>query len=761
MAPLDAKFQVPEPQEFLRYSRPAPKPEADQSGAILAKGLGEAAADTITGIDKTVEAVGVRKTREEGEAARKREEDRLTAQEAALGIGQSPDENSELRATQFQATETDGSQSLIQKDERLPDEIRYGAKTIGSLKERFNNGKIDQTDYKSEVDRIAKDLHSQFPFHRDAISRELERVTGVAGADAAIQSRVQRINQIMTQLNEQKNKIDSKTLEGLKDIDNPDLRNSILRDHFGKNPGDPGYMDELNALHHVLNAQSRDINQRRIETDLTIDEKQNTVDKIKVGKRVNEAIANTVEDWQHNLVLKNGVKDWDGLMDKVRDIQANPDSVAGQQLANDIASSLTQLKTNLYKNTRVGAKILGPDLDKNLESAGAYFDRLAKDAVGGDVSKLGNIVSSAGNAVAAIQQNAKLGWLREPQFGPALAAYEALNSLSPEVAKTYLETFQNVVKNAGQTIGNHFQETMTKGMSVPPGGAPGAKPMNMNERIQQAHDMGASPQTLQGYINWLDNIKTMPRDKAINTAYMYYGPENIGMLSKWARDAYNWRTGQTAEGQGTILSKMGNKEILDKIWSLNDPKLKSNVQSFLEDAVSNRVFPSLMKDLEGTTKFGLAYDNKTQEFVIRNPKEQAASGMGFPAGTSNYAQATQTIKQLNNIAGVVRNLASHLGKDPNAYMTELITAGNPNVGKELPGTPAQTESAAVRALGNQVLAKKMKEKPGEESNPDSNESKLNRAKEDVEDIVKKYPAHMQDQIRKDLLEHAKQSRGIQ
>jgi len=102
----------------------------------------------------------------------------------------------------------------------------------------------------------------------------------------------------VSKLNEQRGKIDSHILSGLKDVADPELRDSIVNNHFGKQPGDPGYVDEFTSLHHVLNAQSRDIDQKRRETDLTIDEKQNTVDKIKVGRNVNSTISDTVENWK-------------------------------------------------------------------------------------------------------------------------------------------------------------------------------------------------------------------------------------------------------------------------------------------------------------------------------------------------------------------------------------------------------------------------------------------------------------------------------
>jgi len=702
--------------EYLRYSKEIKQPEGSKAGYLLSKGLGDAAEEGIKGIDKVGESYTAQKSLEEFTALEdKHKADIRPTWEYYKGLDQgvsaqdNPNENSDIPGlTSFQSTSTDGSGSLIQKNQDLPPQITNGTKTAQALTERFGNGKLSQTQYDMEIDSLAKNLNSRFPLWQKEVGQSLSKATGRPNANQTVSDMIGDINRIQSQLNAKTNKMDSQIMGGTKDISDPQLRASIIDRHFGKSPGDPGYMDGPTAWKHVLDAQSRDIDQKRIQTEHSILESGDKVDKIKTGRDVNSAIAGIVENWQQRLTVSAGANTWDEYQDKVRTAMTSNDPIEGQKLANGMAASLSQLKAELYKGTRFGARI-DPDLNKKIEDASGYFDKLAKDAVGGDITKLGSIVHSAGNTVAAMKSNADLGWYKIPVFGEAKLKYDALMNSSPELAKTYLDTFQSVVKNAGPIIGNHFADTMQSGMSVPQNGT--TKPPNMNERINQAHNMGASPQTLQGYINWLDNIKTMPKSQAINTAYMYYGPENIGMVGKWAKDAYNSRTGQTAEGQGTILSKMGDKGVLDKIWSLGDPKLNNHVQSFLEDAVSNRVFPSLMQDLEGTTKFGLAYDNKTQQFMIRNPQQQMKEQgpLSFAHGTSNYAQATQTVKQLNNVSQVVRNLATHLGKDPNAYMVELITANNPNVGKEMQGTPAETENAAVRALSNQVLAKKMKE----------------------------------------------------
>lgn len=711
MATLAPNVPTQGDPEYLRYSKPISSVEGNKAGYYLAKGLGDTLEQGVSSTEKIVGDYVSNKTYEQLNSAAEREGQRLDVAEAnLLGTNANTDVQPRFAET------VDSKGSLVpDNSQETPPPVQNGIKTIASLKERYTNGKISETDYLADRAKILKDLNAQYPGFRKYITDGAARATGEGSADALIRARISDYNSIMSKLNENKNRVDTEYFNALKQI--PDDQTRAIANHrrFGLQPGQPGYMDDEEARYNAATWEAHNLNRQKYERELSISEKEGNADKRTAQQQVNQTIAETISGWRHNLQVRNGVGSWDQLMDKVRVAQANPDSMEGQQIANDVASSINQLKVELQKNTAYGRKILGGDLDKSLQEASSFFDTMAKEAVGGDISKLGNIVSSAGNAVAAMEQNAKLGWVKIPGFGDALLKYNALGSLAPEVQKTYLDTFQSVVKNAGKTIGDHFQDTMTKGMAVSPEDKKN-RPININQRIDEAHAMGATPPTIKNYIDFVSNIKDMPKDKARNLAYMYYGTENLGMLGKWAKDDYDPRTGTLSEGKNAILQKMGDKQTLDKIWSIGDPKLNNQVQSFLENGFAKHVFPSLMNDLEGTAKFGLAYDDKANEFVIRRPQEQMRDygPLSFAQGRSNYAQATQTVKQLNYAIGVVRNLAEHLGKDPNAYLVELIASGNPNVGQVLntESTPQQTESAVVRALSNQVLAKKMKKESG-------------------------------------------------
>jgi len=100
---------------------------------------------------------------------------------------------------------------------KVPPGITRGLGRIDSLSSIRQSGKMSETQYKGEVDKIASDIRSQYPsIYRRFIDRHIAEVTGIPHtANAYVQSMIGDINDAVAHRDAEHNKIDSKILSNL------------------------------------------------------------------------------------------------------------------------------------------------------------------------------------------------------------------------------------------------------------------------------------------------------------------------------------------------------------------------------------------------------------------------------------------------------------------------------------------------------------------------------------------------------------------
>lgn len=695
--------QIPErgDPEYLRYSKPIPQPEGDKSGYYLMKGLGDAVEEGVKGLDKTVGHYAENVAYEEGQKAEEAKKAELFPVWQSLTGGAANSGILPPKAMSFLG-DTDAGGSLIQKNTDLPPEIRYGTKMAQSLNEKFVNGKLSQTQYDMEVDALAKDLNSRFPAYHQNIAQGLSRATGRANANQTASDMINDINRITGQLNQEKNKIDSHVLPIIKDMD-PQSAAEVNYRRFTLKPGQPGYMDDKEVLDRSYKAQAPDVAIQRSRAQFELYEANNKLTKEQAQQNLNESIASIADKHMHAIEATSG-KSFDESVAAAQRLRDNPNDQEGLAVVNSMRRIVEGMEADMRKSTVPFSRKLGGDVNKTINEQMAYVKGLVNDM--GDPQKAGNAVSAAKSWVDALTRDAQMGFAKS-DIGRQAVMYDAMNKVSPAAAKLFEPEFMKVTKDAGPKIGKVFSDWAKQGIAIKPGD-PTNKQQTVEQGIEEARKLGANPKTLQGYINFIGNIGNLDNDQARNLAYAYFSPENLGLVSKWAREGFDPRS----EGQSTVLNKLGSKVVSDKIYSIGDNKLTQYYKDFMENAFAHTVFPSMLSDTrEMSVAAGdkLRYDTDTAHFNL-DPRGQGS--------TSTFVR--NTITRLNASIDTMKNIAKHESKDPNEYLIGLIRAGDPEAfSREIPGFPGQIN----QAIKNQILQKELEKKLKEQTMKNYQEAK--------------------------------------
>jgi hypothetical protein len=681
--------------EYLRYSKPISGVEGNKSSQYLMKGLGEALDQGVDAADKLASKYTKDTAYAEGQKIEDEHKAQLEPLWKQLTAGENPDANSDVsQPSQFLGDSEPGS---LANNKELPPEIKYGTKQAASLNEHFVNGKFSQTHYDMEIDSLAKDLHSRFPGYRTEIDAGLSKATGRANASRTVSDMIADINRITSAANSEKNKVLTQIDQAGKYMP-PDLYMKLRDAHQS------GRISDTKALGMAKSYEHFDVNQNRIKTQNELDIQERGNQEHAATQNFNEATAGIATRFMTDVSVSNDGKSWEELTKMAQKLRDNPNDPEALKVTNDMRTLAESMERDMYKlsNQPGYARTIGGKTKQLIDERMSHFRTLINDL--GDPQKAGSAMSATRQFIETLSSQAQIG-IAKSDIGRQVIMYGAFGKLSPEIQHEYLDTFQQVNKDAGPKIRQLFEDFARSATGVKPEDSKN-KPASVSKAIEDARLRGADPKTLQSYIDFSKNIAKLGDEEARNMAYAYFSPDNIGLIGKWANDSYDYRSGKEAQGKVAIFQKLGSKSITDRIYSLNDPQLIKYHQDFMEQAFTRHVFPGLLHDMEGVAKFNLAYDTNTQHFVVKPGDERGV--IAYTRGTTTYGAAEQTIKKLNYSIDAVKEIAKHQGQDPNTYLIKLIMTDNPALfSREIPGAPGEIN----RAIQNQLLAKKMKSNP--------------------------------------------------
>lgn len=685
MASLAANIPQSGDPEYLRYSRPITSFSGNQAGAYLGKAVGEAIDIGAKTGNEVVGQLAENEAYTQGQKMNEELDAIVDPMYRQIVKGENPNETSQAQPLQFAENQPS---SLSAQNRDLPPEITNGIKQAAALNERFKNGKITETDYDSEIARLAKSLNSKFPAWRNEISRGLSRSTGRDSANLSVADKIRDINTILGQLGQSKQKVQSE-IYSTKWSD-PSVGAKVLDDFQN------GRINENQAMFQVFRQRSVDANQERAIRAHDLNKAGREENQWDAENKADQVAHSVTENWRQNFEIKAGVGTPDELEQKALKLMQNPNDPEAQQILQAYSLSIPMYRRQLTAQLQPFTQSLGgPAKVRELVDTYAkpFEDQLSLLS---DPSKVGSVLFAQKHMADAMQRRQE-GLISQDELGQQLMGIKALQGmgLAPDMAYNLMATRPDFSDRANKLIQSFKYSAL--------GAAPESRnPPVVADAIAKTYGINPSPKVADDYINFLTNLKDI-KDPTVarNVAYAYYNQKNAGMIGQWSRNTIDAK-GNTQSGQINVLQKMADKQLLDHIKSLGDGKLNGYVKNFLENSFSYNVFPGLMQDVQDVAKSSdrLGYDDVHHRFQLTPLPGRASAASSLEQRTVNRLNfALESMEHVGEFSGVKPN-------EMNGYLIGLIMANNPMAfTKEVSGFPADIN----KAITNSVMVKKQKE----------------------------------------------------
>src|SRR5678816_3678257 len=164
-----------------------PEPAVDKSGALAIAGAGDLFTSSIAAADEIIKAKASSRIENEAGAEKDLHISELEAAKATI-TGQEVGPNAGVKTNATDPSLEVSSQSrqdtLVAQPQEVPAGLDGLSRTLGTLDSARANGKLSETAYYARLNSVARSVRSQFPGYRDYIDSQVEKVTGVAPANA-------------------------------------------------------------------------------------------------------------------------------------------------------------------------------------------------------------------------------------------------------------------------------------------------------------------------------------------------------------------------------------------------------------------------------------------------------------------------------------------------------------------------------------------------------------------------------------------------
>jgi hypothetical protein len=665
-----AKFNpdVPEIQapNYLGLSKPIsmPEPAVDKSGALAIAGAGDLFTSAVTAADDIIKAKIQSRVDTEAGAEKAGYTSALELTKAAI-TGQEVGPNA--GSTKTNATDPSlevSSQSrkdtLVAQPQQVPSGLDSLSRTLGTLDSARANGKLSETAYYARLNSVARSVRSQFPGYRDYIDSQVEKVTGVAPANAYIKSLIGDINSFVTAKEDRDKQIEALAL---KNLGVPGMAADYARLRNG----------DASAANSILEkASKRAIVEEQYKLDnLEMANEKNSVDnrKAKAEQSFSDTTGRAATDSIENIAPVGSMTSAQiqDLVTKSRTNQITLDAEEQRMLGQALRANRDEYIARMQKMARESPVygLLGPKrINEIINEGAAVHDNISNSIFNKD---FGTAHEDA-NAATAIVDKTYKGLLKEPTLQGHFALMGALRRAGGD--QWYSQQFTQEFLRSDLTSGlKTYQKQVAAQAATQPTLSTIGKPIVQKDAIitpdsKEAaiiQDPAAIAKMNDSYIGLTEKIADtrIPEPVRLGWAQFSYKPENIGVLDKFRMDTTDPISGRDIPGKYSVFFRMTNKDVVTQAAALADkydPKLKGQMRDWAGTEFGT-VFRQEIKDLQTLTMTGrLTYNDKTNEF------KSAAQ-----PGTSEY----KAISRINIGLQGLKNVTAVAGGDVNAYLVQL------------------------------------------------------------------------------------------
>jgi len=663
--------QVPSTRDpiWTDVTRPISTTPVDVSTATALKGTTDAFGDLVSGIDTSIKKGLENNIFKDVDSQREQ-------YQAALET---------VKNAQRASTPTQDLTQGPTTPDNIPVPLQNGmdqVKAIGQAVQIGGTGKVNDTDYTFELQKIAKKYRAQYPGYVSYIDDQVSKASGIPVANAYIKNLLEDINRNSTEgkteLNATRTQLRQMNMEGAPHA--ADMLNAL---DAGRTtiPAVNLWIGEQNKLKYTLKnyqdlrAAQKGQSEDAVDTGKT--ELSDVTAKL-VNNKINTMLVTAGSGEGGELPLKDFLQKYAGT-GKVSDEEMLAKGQALQALRNNIATDAFTYANQGGANSVINKQFKGDaELAKKTIEGQMYSLDMAIHSIAEDKDlKAAFSHLNFNKAIAADTTN-----LLYNAPDPVVRNYNrfvgALQQISPTDASKFFSfaISRDVPQKEREWLKLQNLDVMTQtGIST-------GRVANVKQQVQDAKAQGVtSPKSygaLLAPIDTLNDPKTDPKIKE-NIANGFFSDATHGLLHE-----YKPSSEDPKGGQGHVFTKLTSPETTQTMWALGQkkPQLWQNYRTFVEREFGEQLFSTELHDLNvspfagwiteqfgGGKQYHLHFDDKNNRFELTDLKDQPMTNL-----QALYVHApVQVVNRINTGLYSLSNVYKQEGRgDVGSYLMSTM-----------------------------------------------------------------------------------------
>lgn len=672
------------PNTYLGWSKGTSQPEADRSGELLLKGIGDTIDAAVKGTDLVIKENIKDDIYNAVDAERQGYTDAL---ETFSGVKRKP-----------------GGIMRQQATPNSPTEVQNVGSQVESLQNAYNSGKISNTYYYGRLNTLAKTMRSQYPGYRDYIDSQISSVTGVNPANAYITSLLGDINRNTEKKDSDVNRVMSTLYsEEMRRVPGALQRaTEIMRNPTAEN------ITEANMFISKSLAWKHDKDMRDYRNSSRTQDRAEAKDT--ATDDLNVTAGRAAAQYADNLVYTVQKGDGTAAPRKIADIVSaamGPNGVKpSSEQAKEMAMIVQQERRRIFNEQWANATKIIPGTRETLASRAGGNEAAKKiindslvgiDMLGDALSKENyTLAADAANTVSAITDDVRRRQYEDPSMGPYWTHVSIMRRDLGDQAVG--EFFRSELANK-DSVAAQFKD-LSKQYKIKYRSQPDLSanpemgaPATLRQTFDDSKRKGITDKGFyQAQINEIDRLTdpSAPLKEKQNLAIAFFDPANRGMMANFNPSETDARGNPLPKSlnQNTVWSKLTSDKVTAEMRKLGG-EYWTNYVNWVEGEFGRTMTTNILsaKDMYIPEGGKIGWNNETKKFVLDYRGEDLLfknlDNLKIPTGASGpwggatvdgavFRNSQRVLQNINRQLEGVTNVAKQNGSDVDTYLYTLL-----------------------------------------------------------------------------------------
>ncbi len=681
MAIFNPELQTKDPPSFLGFSKGISQPDPDKSAGVLLTGLGTLLESGVKAADTAVKDIIDKSLEQKVDRER---EGQTGALEKVAGVPQAervadytPDANLDVLA-----------KDAVAQGTAIPKDVESGLAGAESLSSASTSGKILPTYYWGRLNMVAKDLRDKYPGYRQYIDTRIAQMTGGNPANEYMSNLMRQINAGMASKDSSTEKLKNFIHSRSKLDGSAVAMEKVLKKEWGE----VEVMQWANRQENYM----YDLDRRKATRE------NYEGDRKTLGIMAGDDLDAIAEKKMANgvITLMDGSKynrtQLDDLTMKISEGEVVVSDEEGQKLNMTMGAYRTKLYNDIYQEVNATdkkgnsiAKLIGPEetkkrIEAKLAAYDQIWDRVRNKDFGSayqDARSVEAITSASASRVLNTSEVSVKNYMRYaaavnkiggPQAGAEMIKDFVKEKSFPDDLKTSMKHMAHQLaaqpNRPGKvfTLNEALENLRKSGIGIVEEGK------EQDSRVIEQRKAYQDLLKLPGKIS-SNNLNDIIKQNIIEGSY---GPGNENIVDMFAVDTVD-KHGNVIPGKHKVFIDMTRPENTDGAWAMRSKDIQNWYNYTSWATISHgKIFGERIRNLAALDldpRYKIVYNTDTQELSVK-------VATGIPR-IDRMKENQNLNRQLEAEIGILNQgffsmgyIAKKEGRDPNAYILELMTA---------------------------------------------------------------------------------------